>query len=369
MIGDPIDAADVALVAIPLERTIRLGPVVIDEREFAALRLRTRSGVEGVALGYTRGLPLAEALLELATRVVGHDASLRADVIDTLAGAALGPVGTRALSLVEIALWDIEAKTAQQPLWRHLGGGSGRVPILAVGGYFLDQRTIEDVEDELRALVASGFTHVKVHAHDPVVIERLQNAVGDDALFSVDLHMRFSEIDQARLECGVLDQLGLGFIEDPFPPDRPELTAALARELETPVAAGEDAIGLEALLALARSADVLRVDATVSGGISAALRAAEEAAEHGHTTMTHAFVELHAQVAGGSPAISMTETIPYATGANPVDRLLRSTQTIDSGSLVLSEEPGHGLDVDWTALAGFSRRMTTVPASEGARCN
>jgi L-alanine-DL-glutamate epimerase-like enolase superfamily enzyme len=75
---------------------------------------------------------------------------------------------------------------------------------------------------------------------------------------------------------------------------------------------------------------------------------------------------MHAQVAGGTPAISMAETIPYATGANPVDRLLRSTQTIEAGWLVLSEEPGNGLDVNWEALGGFSRRMATVTASEGA---
>ena len=322
-----------------------------------------------MALGYTRGLPLEATLLELATHVVGCDPSRRTEVVDRVAGAASGSAGTRAISLIEIALWDIEAKLAEQPLWRHLGGHEARVPILAVGGYFLDERTIEDVEDELRALVACGFTHVKVHAHEPVVIERLRSAVGDDATFSVDLHMRFADIDQARRECGALDHLGLGFIEDPFPPDRPELTATLAEELQTPIAAGEDANGLEALLALARSADVVRVDATASGGISTAMRAADEAVAHGHSAMTHAFIELHAQVAGGSAVIAMAETIPYATGANPVDHLLRSTQTIDAGSLVLSEEPGHGLDVDWNALAGYSRRMTTVPTSEGARCN
>ncbi len=47
------------------------------------------------------------------------------------------------------------------------------------------------------------------------MIERLRTAVGDDAAFSVDLHMRFSDLDQARRECGALDELGLGFIEDP----------------------------------------------------------------------------------------------------------------------------------------------------------
>jgi L-alanine-DL-glutamate epimerase-like enolase superfamily enzyme len=367
---DAIVGVDIVTVAIPLERTIRLGSFVTNEREIAALRLRTASGLAGVALGYTRGLPLADALMALAPGILGGDASRRVATVARLAdGSRLDSPQVRALSLVEIALWDIEAKRAGQPLWRLLGGTGGRVPILAVGGYFLDQRSLADVEDELRALVADGFRHVKVHAHDPAMIERLRAAVGDDAAFSVDLHFRFSELEQARRECEILDGLGLGFIEDPFTPDRPDLTKALAAEMNTPIAAGEDAAGEDALIALGRAADVLRVDATASGGIAAALRAAGEAEAHGHTAMTHAFVELHAQLVGGSPALSLTETIPYATGANPVDRLLLRTQIVDAGSLVLSEEPGHGLAVDWDAVVSYARSATTVAPNEGVTCS
>jgi L-alanine-DL-glutamate epimerase-like enolase superfamily enzyme len=367
---DAIVGVDIVIVAIPLERTIRLGSFVTSEREIAALRLRTASGLAGVALGYTRGLPLADALMALAPGMLGGDAAQRVATIAQVAdGSRIESPQVRARSLVEIALWDIEAKRAGKPLWRLLGGSAGRVPILAVGGYFLDQRTLADVEDELRALVADGFTHVKVHAHDPAVIERLRAVVGDDAAFSVDLHFRFSELAQARRECEVLDALGLGFIEDPFPPDRPDLTKALADELDTAVAAGEDAVGEDALVALGRAADVLRVDATASGGIAAALRASTDAAAHGHEAMTHAFVELHAQLVGGSPTLSLTETIPYATGANPVDRLLRRTQTVDAGSLVLSEEPGHGLAVDWDAVVSYARSATTVAPNEGVTCS
>jgi L-alanine-DL-glutamate epimerase-like enolase superfamily enzyme len=309
-------------------------------------------------------------LVALAHEVVGGDASQRAAEVARL--AATRPVESaqvRGQSLVEIALWDIEAKRTGQPLWRLLGGVRARVPILAVGGYFLEERSLGDVEDELRALVAAGFAHVKVHAHDPAVIERLRTAVGDDAVFSVDLHFRFGELEQARRECAILDGLGLGFIEDPFPPDRPDLTRALADELDTPIAAGEDAVGEDALIALGQAADVLRVDASARGGISAALRAAVEAAAHGHEAMTHAFVELHAQLVGGSRALSLTETIPYTTGANPVDRLLVRTQTIDAGSLVLSEEPGHGLAVDWDAVVSYARSATTVATNEGESCS
>jgi L-alanine-DL-glutamate epimerase-like enolase superfamily enzyme len=322
-------------VAVPLERPIRLGQLEIREREYVVLRLRDSDGLEGAAIGYTRGLPVAEALAGVG---VDHP------------GAQV-----RALSLIEIARWDLEAKRAALPLWRLLGGTDPLVPILAVGGYFLDQRPLEDVEDELRALVAAGFKHVKVHAHEPAVVERLRRAVGDEAAFSIDLHMRFRELEDALRECRPLDDLGLGFIEDPFPPERPDLTAALADRLETPVAAGVDACGRNALLALARAADVLRVDATSSGGIRVAVAASEEAAALGHPAMTHAFVELHAQVAGGTPAISTAETIPYASGANPFDRLLASTQRIEDGMLALSEEPGHGLVFDWDAVGRYTR--------------
>jgi L-alanine-DL-glutamate epimerase-like enolase superfamily enzyme len=315
--------SEIAVVAIPLERPIRLGRTEIREREYVVLRLHAEDGVEGFAIGYTRGLPLG---------------------------------GIRADSLREIAQWDLEAKRARLPLWRLLGAQKPRVPVLAVGGYFMDQRSVEDVEDELRALVAAGFGHVKVHAHEPALVERLRRAVGDGAVFSIDLHMRFSTLDEALAACRALDGLGLGFIEDPFPPDRPDLTAALAEELETPVAAGEDAAGRDALLALAGAADVLRVDATASGGVKVALAAAEAAPP----AITHAFVEFHGQLAGGSAAISMAETIPYSTGANPVDRLLASTQRIEDGELVLSEEPGNGLVFDWDAVERHTRRRLDI---------
>jgi L-alanine-DL-glutamate epimerase-like enolase superfamily enzyme len=75
--------------------------------------------------------------------------------------------------------------------------------------------------------------------------------------------------------------------------------------------------------------------------------------------MTHAFVELHGQVAGGLAGISLTETIPYDSGANPVDVLLAETQRVENGELVLSERPGNGLELDWDAVARFARTTHT----------
>jgi len=334
-VSDAVVAAEVMLVAVPLERPITLSRGTIVEREYVVLRVRTESGLEGAAIGYTRGLPLRERLNEV---LLGADSVEGADV--------------RAASLVDIALWDVEARRAELPLWRLLGGAKPRVPILAVGGYFLEQRTVEDVEDELRGLAEQGYPHLKVHAHEPELVARLRAAV-PDVDFSVDADMCWRDLDEAIEACRRLDGLGLAFIEDPFPPDEPGLTRALAEAIETPIAAGEDAAGREALLDLAAAADVLRIDATASGGIDAAVAAAEAA--DGKPVMTHAFVELHGQIAGGLAAVSLTETIPYDSGANPVDVLLAETQRVEDGDLVLSERPGNGLIFDWDAVARFSR--------------
>jgi L-alanine-DL-glutamate epimerase-like enolase superfamily enzyme len=352
---DTVVAAKVVLVAVPLERPITLRGETLVEREYVVLRLRTEAGLDGAAIGYTRGLRLAQALNELAPALLGADAASGERVVARLEREAASTAAVRAVSLIDVALWDLAARRAGLPLWRLLGGVESRVPVLAVGGYFMNQRTVEDVEAELRGLAERGFGHLKVHAHDPALVARLRAAVPAGVDFSIDVGMRWRELDDAVGACRALDDLGLAFIEDPFPPELPQLTRALADTIETPVAAGEDAAGRDALIELGSAADVLRVDATASGGIAAVAAAASAAGAEGKPVITHAFVELHGQIAGGLPSISLAETIPYESGANPVDRLLAETQRVEDGAIALSEHPGHGMVFDWDAVARFSR--------------
>jgi L-alanine-DL-glutamate epimerase-like enolase superfamily enzyme len=241
------------------------------------------------------------------------------------------------------------------------------VPVLAVGGYFPERRTLADVQAELRSLAEQGFRHLKVHADDARAVASLREALPADVELAIDVGMGFRDLDEALAWCRPLDRLGLAFVEDPFPPELASLTRALAQELETPVAAGEDA-GPAQLRELAGAVDVLRVDATTSGGIETIVEAARDARDAGKRVMTHAFVELHAQVAGGTGAIALAETIPYASGANPVDQLLATTQPIERGELVLSERPGHGLVVDWDAVTRFARTTQIHDIDGRSRC-
>jgi L-alanine-DL-glutamate epimerase-like enolase superfamily enzyme len=369
--ADRIVAVDVVRCALPIARAVHIGATVYREREYVALRLTTADGTEGHAIGYTRGLPLDATVLTVADLALGCRVSRRAAVVARILAERHNGAATlwRAVSLIEIALWDAQARLAGLPLWRLLGGARERVPVMAVAGYHATERGVDDVVDEVRRLVDEGFGHVKLHAADPSIVAAVRAAAPGIRL-GVDVGMAWRSLAEAVSASRPLDELGLAFIEDPFPPERWRLTAELAGRLRTPLAAGEDAAGRALLLDLASVVAVLRVDATVSGGFAVALEAAAVADARGATVMTHAFPDLHAHLAGAA-AVGMIEMIPDAAGVNPVGLLLGRRQDVAGGELVLSKEPGHGAPLDWEAVARAARASTRLEheSEEDGRCD
>jgi L-alanine-DL-glutamate epimerase-like enolase superfamily enzyme len=360
--GATIRRVDVARCVVPTRGGVRVGHQLISAREYAVVRIATAEGLTGSALGHTRGVPVAEALALLAPTLLGRDAFAPAALVESL--ATTNPYGrgslVRATSLLDVALYDLLAKRAELPLYRLLGGARNRVPLLVVGGYS------GDAGDELRRLADDGFRSVKVHidcddpAEDAAYAARLQAAVGPGVKVAVDAHMAWRNLAEALAGCRPLDGLGLAFIEDPFPPDCWRLTGELQSRLATPLAAGEDVLGLQGYRDLVEAVTILRVDATSSGGIGTVTDAAALARAAGRAAMTHAFPDLHGQVAGGLGAVGLVEMIPYESGANPVGELMVRRQRVEDGELVLDEEPGNGFPLDWEAVLRRAEQTWTI---------
>jgi L-alanine-DL-glutamate epimerase-like enolase superfamily enzyme len=363
--ADRLVSADVVRCALPIDRPVRIGRTTYREREYVAVRLRTEDGTEGHAIGYTRGLPLDAMVGQLVESALGCRVSRRAAIVDRILAANLNASASlgRAASLIDIALWDALARAAGLPLWRLLGGARTRVPVMVVAGYHASERGIDAVLAEVRALVEAGFHGVKLHTADVALVARVREALPGEVALGVDVGMAWRSLPAALAGARPLDELGLAFIEDPFPPERWRLTGELRARLRTPLAAGEDAAGTALLTELAGVVDVLRIDATVSGGFAAVLEAASVATARGASVMTHAFPDLHAHLAG-APAVGMVEMIPDAAGVNPVGSLLARRQVIDRGELRLSEEPGHGAPLDWAAVERHARSTTRRDAHD-----
>ena len=137
----------------------------------------------------------------------------------------------KAASLIDIALWDIAAKQVRQPVFRMLGALRSKVPVMVVAGYYLDQRTIEDIGQEVAGLVEQGFERIKIMilGNDLAFDERFVNAMYKIAgpRICVDAHWSWNTVTEAYHTCRRIDDLGLRFIEDPFGPYRAKQTAEL----------------------------------------------------------------------------------------------------------------------------------------------
>ena len=109
---------------------------------FVTLKLQTDDGIEGIAYaGFTSAImmkALKETLDALAGQALGSD-PMMIEAIGVRKLLALGGGGspsglvTRAVSAIDVALWDIRGKALGQPVYRLLGGFADRVPAYASG--------------------------------------------------------------------------------------------------------------------------------------------------------------------------------------------------------------------------------------------
>jgi L-alanine-DL-glutamate epimerase-like enolase superfamily enzyme len=363
-----ISKTTIAECCVSLPKILRLGPVEISTRDYVVVRIETQDGICGEAIGYPRGTPLFETLSNLAHRILDGNTDMRRRLMVNLeqanvpARAAL----TRGLSLIDIALWDIACKRAQQPLFQFIGGLRTTAEVIVVAGYYVDQRSIADVVDEVGRLADSGYRRVKImlKGDDPAFDLKYVSAVAGKMPGGVasDAHWSWNTLTEAKRICRQLDGLGLNFIEDPFAASDIRLTHELRRDLVTPIAAGEDIFGARVVSDLVQGIDILRVDATTVGGITGAIEAINIAAAAGRTVFPHVFCPIHVHLACAFQNVEGVELIPEESGADPLHRLLRNVPAAREGEMSPGSEPGIGISINWEAVEKLSRRHVVIAA-------
>ena len=142
-VSERIEGLQVATVRAALPEPIHFGDWVMKHREFALVRVRAESGLEGFAFTLTREGPIAATIHRaIAHHYVGSTVATQDDAArifyrcqgSNLAGLASG-IGLRALSIVDLAVHDLLARSAGLPIARWLGGEPRRLPATAIIGY------------------------------------------------------------------------------------------------------------------------------------------------------------------------------------------------------------------------------------------
>ena len=343
----------------------------VTSRTTSLITVTTASGLTGTGSAYSHP-DLVKVIVDghLARHLQGEDAtdieSLWRKMYELTRwygrkGAAMSTIGG-----IDIALWDLRGKLAGEPLYRLLGGHDPCVRAYASGLFWAP--STDQLADEVAAARAEGFTTVKMRLgrdpdYDRGAVGVVRKALGESGQILVDGSHRY-DVGAARRLAEDLQPLGVGWFEEPFPPEDIAGYVALRSNCALPLAAGENEFGLQGFSELARAGavDIMQADACRAGGISEVMRVAHLAGSLGlrfapHTWSDAVAITANAHAVAAAPTGFTVEV--DRTGNPFVDELLTEPLAVTDGRLRLSDRPGLGISVDEVTLA----RLALTPGT------
>jgi L-alanine-DL-glutamate epimerase-like enolase superfamily enzyme len=307
-------------LAIPLARATSMSTRTVHAREYVLVWVDAADGASGAGytyVGTTGGALVRDAVNDVLRRLlVGQDEAdiegLWARMYQEVLLAGRRGALLRAMSAVDIALWDLAARRANVPLARLLGGWQESVPAYASGGYYRDEDPLTAIEAEIRANMENGFTDHKIKvggapvALDAERVRVARQAIGAQGRLALDANNAYRTPHEAIRAARAFERAagaeGVWWFEEPLSPEDIAGHAEVARALETPVATGEihqTRWDFRDLIER-RAADILQPDAGVVGGISEWLKIAHTAASFNLPLAPHWHANLHVHLAAAT---------------------------------------------------------------------
>ncbi|MEW2546780.1 enolase C-terminal domain-like protein [Streptomyces sp. NPDC047002] len=206
-----------------------------------------------------------------------------------------------AAAALELAVWDANAKLADEPAYatvaRHFGrplpgGAAPEVEAYAAGGYYYPEGSGRSLSAELRRYRDMGFTSFKIKiggaplTADLARVETALAVAGDGSALAVDANGRFGTDDALRY-AKALRGYGLRWYEEPGDPLDYRLLADTAAVYPLPLATGEnlfstaDVRNLLRYGGLRQGTDLFQMDAGLSYGATEYAAMLDLLEEHG----------------------------------------------------------------------------------------
>jgi len=273
---------------------------------------------------------------------------------------------------LDLALWDLYGKYCEEPVWRLLGGRSGRVRAYASSGSL---RSAGELADLAQMVVEEGFPAMKIRFHRPTWIEDVEglaavrDAVGDSLELMVDCNQGWRmpwdtaapwPLKEALQVARELEALDVYWMEEPLHRGDYDGMRTLRESVDIRIAGAEMTRELHELRTLIdrRCLDVLQPDAAVTGGLSGLRRIAVQACDAGleftpHTWGNGIGVVANAHLAAGVAGSAFLE-FPFDPPSWTPERrdypMLKPLVTDAEGWVDLGEAPGLGIELDEARL-------------------
>jgi L-alanine-DL-glutamate epimerase-like enolase superfamily enzyme len=259
-----------------------------------------------------------------------------------------------AMSAIDIALWDIKAQAAGEPLWRMLGGNDPRVMPYASAGLYREGQSIADFATEYADYVKRGYKAVKIKVGGaPVAVDvervaKLREAMGPDAKLMVDGVSNY-DVPTALAFAKAASRYNIYWFEQPLVIEDVGGMTRINREGGIPLCGIEHEYGLFAFRRLIENDAVhfVQFDPIISGGITFGRKIASLAEAFYKPVTLHHSNSLVSMLANMhlAAALPNADSVELHVFHQPLfDRAQEGTFAMTDGMLHAPERPGLGLD-------------------------
>jgi L-alanine-DL-glutamate epimerase-like enolase superfamily enzyme len=277
------------------------------------------------------------------------------------------------LSVIDMALWDLQARAYGVPVYKLLGGCRDRVK--AYASTYPNMGAPEVYAEHALECRRRGYTAYKIHPYyfwNPAIGQRVpgrpshvewdiracravREAVGDDMVLMYDPWGTYVNYEEALKVGRALEELGFYWYEHPMPEYRVESYVKLAQELDIPILSPEIAAGsyfTRADWILRGASDMSRID-VLRGGVTGCKKMAAICEAFGVRCEIHMSGFGNLQVLGATsedtceyyergleaPGVEYDVVPPYLEElADPLDA---------EGYVRVPQEPGMGYRLNW----------------------
>jgi mannonate dehydratase len=309
-----------------------------------------------------------------------------------------------AIAAVDIALWDIQGKDLDAPLYQLLGGRS-RDDVMAYG--HANGSTIDSAVEAVGRFVKLGYKAIRVQsgipglsntygvdpntalyyepakknwppenqwstekymAHVPLLFERVRKEIGPDVHLLHDVHHRLTPIEAAAVGKS-LEPYRLFWLEDPVPAELQEGFRLIRHHTTTPIAVGEVFASIYDCHRLIEEQliDYIRMSPVHGGGISHLRKIANLAELHHIRTGCHGPTDLSPVCMAAALHFDLSVhnfgVQEYMRHTRETDEVFPHAYTFADGALYPGDKPGLGVDIDEELAKKYPYERAYLPVN------